>query len=115
MGLGARVALGAWSLVSWGRDVRVSTVAVVYLCMENYLCIGDVNGFFLSGTHLCSGCWCVLLFPVGVISCGWWHSVLLLPVLSSHVWVVAFRFVVAMYCPLSTHTNSHPPERAGIH
>jgi len=39
-------ALGAWSLVSGGRDVRVSTVAVVYLLMENYLCIGDVYGIF---------------------------------------------------------------------
>ena len=53
MGRGAGGALGVWSLVSGGRDVRVSTVAVVYLCMENYHCIGDVNGFFLSGTHFC--------------------------------------------------------------
>ena len=61
-------------------------------------------------------CCCLYCPP----TCGWWHSLLLLPctvhpcvgggipfccchVLSTHVWVVAFRFVVAMYCPLSTH------------
>ena len=40
-------------------------------------------------------CCCLYCPP----TCGWWHSVLLLPVLSTHVWVVAFPFIVAMYCP----------------
>ena len=32
-GGGPRVALAAWSLASGNRDVHVSGVAVVYLCM----------------------------------------------------------------------------------
>ena len=78
-------ALGAWSIVS-GAEMCVSVGLPMSIYARKIISVlGALMDYFIRYSTV-----------LRVLVCSGGCEL---------VWVVAFRFVVSMYCPLSTHTN----------